>query len=406
MVRTNVVQSVKSLLGRFFLLLQRCVRSVTQGLLALALCFSTGLVADDTDILFSATNRPVNILLLLDTSGSMDELDGGSTTRLYRMQDALDDLITSMDGVNVGVMNFTTGSDGRGTPYTQLRHEVLPLNNRRKQRLKDTIWSFDHWNGTPTVQALWHAHQYYKGELNNPIWRTTNPPYANPISLECHSNHVVLLTDGIPNADSTTEKYLKDNVLGTCDQMGRDRGTCGAELAEYMATTDHQTAFPETKNTVTTHTIGFNFRSDWLKSVSQAGGGGHYEASNSDDLLAAFQAILSGTSTSFAAPTVTVDSYNRRQHRDELYFSLFQPRGSVRWNGNVKKYRLVEGEIVDAAGIPIIENGIIKPKTRSIWSDEDDGGVVAKGGFANKLPRFTNRNWYTDYNRVPGIDGL
>lgn len=66
--------------------------------------------ADDTEIYFGGNNtttvRP-NVLFILDTSSSMGETDGGSITRLDRMKDALVNVLSSADDINVGLMRFT-----------------------------------------------------------------------------------------------------------------------------------------------------------------------------------------------------------------------------------------------------------------------------------------------------------
>ncbi|MBL4868598.1 MAG: VWA domain-containing protein, partial [Pseudomonadales bacterium] len=67
---------------------------------------------DDTEIFFgaatssSSTIRP-NVLFILDTSSSMTSLDGGSTTRLDRMKEALRSILNDSNNINVGLMRFS-----------------------------------------------------------------------------------------------------------------------------------------------------------------------------------------------------------------------------------------------------------------------------------------------------------
>ncbi len=67
--------------------------------------------ADDTEIYLGNTNlatgvRP-NVLFILDTSGSMANLDGMAQDRLDRMKDALRTILDDANNINVGLMRFT-----------------------------------------------------------------------------------------------------------------------------------------------------------------------------------------------------------------------------------------------------------------------------------------------------------
>ncbi len=83
--------------------------------------------------------------------------------------------------------------------------------------------------------------------------------------------------------------------------------------------------------------------------------------------------------TSFATPSLSVNSFNRLQNLNEVYFSLFEPTSKVAWPGNVKKYEVCEdtdlctlGEILDANGDPAIgADGRILATAKSFWIDAD-----------------------------------
>jgi len=92
--------------------------------------------------------------------------------------------------------------------------------------------------------------------------------------------------------------------------------------------------------------------------------------------------------TSFNAPTVPVNAFNRSANLNDLYFSVFQPSLNYHWPGNVKRYEYSNGAIVDANGNPAVNpaNGFFKNSAQSVWSASPDGANVGKGGAANQIP--------------------
>ena len=60
-------------------------------------------------------------------------------------------------------------------------------------------------------------------------------------------------------------------------------------------------------------------------------------------LTEAFQGAIVGIlsqATTFTSPAVAVDTFNRTQSRDEVFYAMFKPRSSVDWIGNIKKLKL------------------------------------------------------------------
>jgi len=198
------------------------------------------------------------------------------------------------------------------------------------------------------------------------------------------------------------------------------RGQCGAELVDDISKNDQ---FPDLdgEQNISVYTIGFNSTNDWFVELARLGGGLHKDAASTEDLLTVFGEILRDVTRASAAssPAVPISSSNESRDGNELYFSLFQSDVRPRWEGNVKKYLLKDGIVVDAAGTiengvivdandnPVIENGLILLSSQSLWSvpaadaplgDTEgllaDGSSVAAGGMAALQP--ATRKWYTD----------
>ena len=77
--------------------------------------------ADDTEVFFgqvdSDTNVDPNVLFILDNSGSMRATDGGSRTRMHRLQEAMRTILSEATDVNVGLMRFNGRYSGGPVLY-------------------------------------------------------------------------------------------------------------------------------------------------------------------------------------------------------------------------------------------------------------------------------------------------
>lgn len=271
-----------------------------------------------------------------------------------------------------------------------------------RDHLKGLVDSMEANGFTPIIPQLTQAAQYYT-DLSG---KHKGPP--SPIESSCQTNFLVLMTDGQAN-DNDAISAAESLTGTTCTSRGRTDGeTCGTELASWLNKTDQSSTVPD-KNLVSTHTIGFALQSNnaakqFLTDVAAAGGGKAYDASNASELAKAFNNILQevlSTNTSFVNTSAPVNSFNRADNLDELYFALFRPSGNDRWAGNLKRYRMkIEGDvatIVDADDTPAIDSktGFFKGNARSFWNSGQDGSDIAKGGAAHKLPLPNSRNLLT-----------
>jgi type IV pilus assembly protein PilY1 len=251
-----------------------------------------------------------------------------------------------------------------------------------------------------------------------------DPVYIKPKDAKCAGNYVIFLTDG-----SATINGAKENVqrlIGGSCAASSSTGTkftdfelCGADVIKFM----------NTKANVTVHTIGFSLGTSYtdlqldaegkaivpnvhtkkwikdermtaindealayLKEWAKQGKGNFHEASSVGELVSAFTDIVASAivdSTSYAAPSVSVNAFNRISHNNEIYFAIFKPGQTPLWDGNVKKFYVcdgsegdcVEGDILDkyrqSAVDAVARN--IKETATSVWSTEPDGMLVTKG---------------------------
>jgi type IV pilus assembly protein PilY1 len=237
--------------------------------------------------------------------------------------------------------------------------------------------------------------------------------YDSPADYSCRQNFIVYLTDGLPNEQGLSNSAIQAlNPSYPCDPTpppGGVGGQCMASLADYMYNNDMRPDVAKVQN-VTSYFIGFgvDFSSggaptsafNYCKAAAAAGGGQAYTATDLTELTSAFNDILSSvikTNTTFSAPAVTVNAFNRTQTVDNLYVSVFSPSNNFHWPGNIKKYKFQNGKVVDSLGNPAVSpaTGFFTDTAKSFWSAVVDGADVTLGGAASDLPDYSVRTVYT-----------
>ena len=70
----------------------------------------------------------------------------------------------------------------------------------------------------------------------------------------------------------------------------------------------------------------------------------------------------------------------------------------MHWPGNLKKYRILNNEIVDSNNVAAVDpaTGFFKTTAQSFWTVGPDGNNVELGGAANNLPDPSIRKVYTN----------
>lgn len=324
-------------------------------------------------------------------------------TKLEIVQNVSKNLIDQVSGVNVGLMRYSTDAQGGMV--------VSPVTNVADSRttLKAQIDAFTPQGNTPLSETLYEAGLYWRGATwdygsrSSPsrsvaTSRQTSPNtrYKSPIEYSCQSNYIVYLTDGLPTTDTDANEEISALNGTTCTGQGQ----CLDDMAEYLFNNDQSTLAGN--QNVITYTVGFDTDFPLLEETATKGGGAYYTANDTGSLSGAFTNIVQeilDTSATFTSPTVAVNAFNRTQNLNDLFITVFKPTDTLRWPGNIKKYRLdpTTGDIEDVNGIDAVDDttGFFKPSARSYWSDVTDGDNVVAGGAANEIPGTLTRNVYT-----------
>ena len=85
-------------------------------------------VADDLDIFIGTSNSAQtynpNVLFIMDTSGSMGSMDGGSESRMLRVQNALKTALGQATNINAGLMRFSDYGGPILYPVTDINQTI------------------------------------------------------------------------------------------------------------------------------------------------------------------------------------------------------------------------------------------------------------------------------------------
>ena len=386
-----------------------------------ALLIVTGLMpvllqADDTEVYFGQA-KDVNLLLVLDVSGSMAystekcptedvydencEPEDGEKSRLDIMKEALKLFLNDLpENVKVGILTYSSGSK------IDLQHEIKKLSdNNHKATLLTTVDGLEANGGTLTAGALYEAASYFRGQYDS---------YSSPITSSCGASNIVFLTDGQPNSLSYSNyKYWSDiRSLTGKSCSWRDGGKeCSQKLAKYLSSVNQlQDVEP---STVKTHTIAFALEDadakSFLENVAKEGSGNSYTADSTTGLVDAFKSSIETDieQSMMVAPSVPFSQSNRLNSSNELFLAMFQPAKTQFWHGNLKKYYLKDGEVVDSNNtVAVNANGQFLESASSAWSLMD-GNKLALGGAAQAMdmPRdiYSNiqeKNLWTQKNQI------
>jgi len=324
-------------------------------------------------------------------------------SRLQIVKQVVRDLIDNNEkyNINIGLARFRNTNTQGGLIAEAIQPIIDAKGNHivaTQNQLKATLDEFDNWNSTPLEETYYEASLYFRGATpqfggasNANALNGDGSKYKSPITHTCQKNSIITLSDGDPSNDEDADDLIQsiwntnrpnmdyvnngETVVGNsqADNDCNGSGTCMDELAQYMDEIDLQpddtlltgpNGFKPPKDlgikqTVQTHTIGFLNGNAILADTARAGSGIARLANNADDLKAIFAEALGEVideTSSFTAPSLTANSFNRLTNQDDLYFTLFKPNIAPIWKGNLKKYKFKDGVIVDQDGNPAKSN--------------------------------------------------
>ncbi len=303
---------------------------------------------------------------------------GDSLTQREAFYDALVPVINGASpSVNFGFLTYNPGNQG-----ADLGHHITNF-GEDPSALIDALPTVDAAGNLvgpglinsgpnrPQSEALYDAGHYFMVDngLFTPVYRhkdgtlktqqkVNNSAPQIPAGMDniCGYNHIILLTNGLPNQDTNTPD------LG--DQDGDEYGNEGVygagahyldDVAYYLQNIVDINGDGQPGD-VTVHTVlAFQTEDELTRNTAEDGGGLFYNVSDTNGLTKALQEILanivSESDTAFVAPVVPASSTNRTISSNKVYLGLFKPQTNKPWHGNLKKYKVSsKNELLDVLG--------------------------------------------------------
>lgn len=374
-------------------------------------------------------------------------------TRMETAKRSIVSVINGTPNVEFGleVFNYNDGDASKNKNGGRIAFAIKEMNAANKSTLIDIINNdigADNW--TPLCESLYEASRYFAGdkvEYGNDDTKAspkmdsaavTSSNYNTPFSGCSDLAHVILITDGEPTYDQAANEKIK--ALTSLEQKLESgepvfdadgdpvmekhtfKGTKYDDsflpaLAEWMFTRDINPSIEGIQRASTT-TIGFSSGADDAKDLltetAKLGGGSFYTAKSGLELTSVLLEDLRKlpiTNETLTSASVAANNFDRTQTLNSVYYAMFTPQSSPRWQGNLKKYKVTGKKATqygkNGAAAINESTGHFSKGVQSFWSSGVDGNKVAEGGVAEMLANMkTARNLYSDTGASSALEKL
>ena len=362
-----------------------------------------------------------------------DNIPQVSRSRLAQAKESITNVIKSAPSVDFGlqIFNYDDGDKSSDPNGGRIVFGIDELDNTKQaaflkivnDELKAQTW-------TPLCESLYESYNYFAGKAvdfgnddqsQGKSYTKNKPPrdtsiessgkYITPFN-NCNSKaYVILITDGEPTYDNGADTKIK---ALTSEEDGNTVNFNGtkyksnylAGLAGWMNDYDVNLNLDGSQK-VSTFTIGFSKGADsaeeLLKETASRGGGQYFKAQNSSQLTAALLTALGElepSNDSLTSASVASNNFDRTETLNAVYYAMFDPQNGPRWQGNLKKYKVIGGEQVGQSNVAALneDTGHFNENVTSFWStaNSKDGDKVAEGGVADMLRKLSSRTLYSD----------
>ena len=265
----------------------------------------------------STSTTPLDIVLVLDASGSMDDPMSDGTKRIDALQDAANDFIDEIADQNnkisdeskqhqvsivkfAGNMTAAVGNDtyrsgGYTYNYSQVMKTMSPCNNTTKSAFTDTINAINPAGATAAEYGM----QLAQGQ-------TSNREEAKKI--------VIFFTDGSPNHNNGFDDSVASDAVSAAKDMkvkGETVYTVG--IFDGVNPSADPAAWKTAKENKFMHAVSSNYPNatynGWSWDFGECAEGSDYykSASNAEELKQVFEGIFSEINKGSGYPTQTTE---------------------------------------------------------------------------------------------------
>ena len=265
----------------------------------------------------STSTTPLDIVLVLDASGSMDDPMSDGTKRIDALQDAANDFIDEIADQNnkisdeskqhqvsivkfAGNMTAAVGNDtyrsgGYTYNYSQVMKTMSPCNNTTKSAFTDTINAINPAGATAAEYGM----QLAQGQ-------TSNREEAKKI--------VIFFTDGSPNHNNGfDDSVASDAVSAAKDMKGKGETVYTVGIFDGVNPSADPAAWKTAKENKFMHAVSSNYPNatynGWSWDFGERAEGSDYykSASNAEELKQVFEGIFSEINKGSGCPTQTTE---------------------------------------------------------------------------------------------------
>lgn len=279
---------------------------------------------------------PPNVMLFLDTSGSMTRMPGNNTeaagntnNRMNVAARVTNNLFTNNTNVRWGLFTFDNRRNANGSVPSEptlgntaiyslsgiLRQPIADYSPAHRTNLLAAVESvrqdvdiLGRGTNTPITEAYVEMVRYFAGmpsayrklPATMPYAPNDSLRYTSPIQYRCQRNYIIAVTDGEPTQDNRF--ITPDVVLGNINALTLDRATQLAFNTDIMRGLAGQPtidsdgiSFNDPENptqTISTYTVGFSVNLPLLQNAATNGGGQYFTANNETQLNDAFQRAI------------------------------------------------------------------------------------------------------------------
>ncbi len=342
-------------------------------------------------------------------------------TRLAIAKESVTNLINSAPYVDFGLQVFNNNSNGYDYSGGRVIFGLQESTSSTRTNLVNIIDSLTDSTWTPLCETLFEASRYFSGKgvyygddydvaPKRDKTIETSGTYNSPFNSCSDKVYVIIITDGEPSYDSDGDSAILampetgQDPMGSIYKVSDPKSyTTGYSylpaLAGWINTNDLNSSL-DGKQTAETYTIGFgkDAQADaeaLLIETATRGGGKYFYAQDTASLTAALTNVLANLEPSndtLTSASVASNNFDRTQTLDSVYYAMFQPDRGPRWQGNVKKYKVVGGVQKGKSGKNAVNsNGYFSEDVTSFWSSSKDGDAVAEGGVAEMLRKLTKK---------------